>query len=49
MLLIFERERGREKARVGEGQRERKTEDLKRALRCQPDAGLQLTNREIVT
>ena len=37
---------------VGEGQRERKTEDLKWVLCAdsrEPDAGLKLTNQEIMT
>ena len=47
------RERERERARVGEGQRERKT-GLKAGSRLcsdnrEPDAGLEITNREIVT
>ena len=49
-LLILEREE-RERAQAGEGQRERETEDPKwvYADSREPDAGLELTNREIMT
>ena len=50
--FIFERDRDR--ARVGERQRERETQNLKQTpgseLVCtEPDAGLKLTNHEIMT
>ena len=46
-MFIFDRER----AWVGEGQRERETEDRKQAPvdSREPEAGLKLTNREIMT
>ena len=39
----------RDSAQAGEGQRERETQNLKQAPGSEPDAGLELTNREIVT
>ena len=42
----------RDRACVGQGQRERgrrRTRGGLRAVRAEPDAGLELTNREIVT
>ena len=54
-LLFFKkvilRERGRKKARVEEGLRQRETENPKRlhAVSTEPDVGLDLTNHEIVT
>ena len=45
--------RGRDRVRVGEGQRKRETQNLKQApgseLSAQPDVGLELTDREIMT
>ena len=51
-MLISERERDR--ARVGEGQRERETQNPKQApgswaVSTEPDVGLKLKNREIMT
>ena len=56
-LVIFEREREREResarshTRVGEGQRERRQRITIRlhADRAEPNVGLKLTNREIMT
>ena len=50
--FIFERERERVCARVGEGPRERGRERIPSrlwAVSAEPDAGLKLTNREIMT
>ena len=47
--------KGRDRARLGEGQRERDTQKQKQAsgseasISTEPDAGLKLTDREIVT
>ena len=54
---MFEREREREReserAQVGEGQREKETQNPKQApgseLSAEPNPGLELTNREIMT
>ena len=51
--FIFERERWRDRAQAGEGQRERGTQNPKQVpgpmLSTEPDAGLELTDREIMT
>ena len=44
-IFIFERERKREKAQVGEGQREGRL----CAVSIEPDVRLDLTNLEIIT
>ena len=46
-----ERERERERKRVREGQREREGEDPKQwsTVHVEPDAGLELTDRDIMT
>ena len=46
-LFIFDTER--DKARVGERQRERETQNLKQAPGSEPDVGLEITDREIMT
>ena len=54
--LFFEREterdRDRERIRVGEGQRERDGQRIQGGLHVdsrEPNAGLRLTNREVIT
>ena len=53
LMFIFDRERDRDKAWVGERQREGDTESEAgsrlQAVSKEPDAGLNLTNREIMT
>ena len=46
-VYLFLRESKSERAQVGEGQREREREA--QTLSVEPDAGLQLTNCEIMT
>ena len=50
-MFIFQRDRDR--MRVGQGQRESETESeagsTLRAISTEPDAGLELTDREIMT
>ena len=45
--------RERDRAQAGEGQREKETQNLKQApglaVSTEPDAGLELTNHEIMT
>ena len=55
-VYLFLRERERDRAQAGEGQREREREgdtseagSRLQAVSTEPDAGLQLTNREIMT
>ena len=51
-MFIFERESERGKASAGEGQRERETQNPKQAPGSElsePNAGLERTNREIMT
>ena len=55
-MFIFERGRDRDRVKVGEGQREPETQNLKQApgselwpLSTEPDAGLKLRNPEILT
>ena len=43
------KERERENASGGEGQREKETQNLKQAVSTESDAGLELMNREIMT
>ena len=50
-LFIFERERERERAWAGEGQRETESEAGSQlwAVSTEPNWGIKLTNREIMT
>ena len=53
-LFLRERERERDRAPAGEGQRQRETQNLKQApgselSSTEPDAGLELMDREIMT
>ena len=49
-IYLFLRERERARAQVGEGQRERDTAGSRlQAVSPEPDAGLKLTDREIMT
>ena len=50
-IYLFERERERERTQMGEGQREREREREtgNPKVPVEPDAGLELTNCEIMT
>ena len=52
IFLMFIFETGRDRAWTGEGQRERDAQNLKQApgsVSTEPDAALELTDREIMT